>query len=57
MMINGLIGTHLATNESVEIPMNYKEMQLALDDTNTIGESWFMMTDMVFDRTGIEKSN
>ena len=33
-MINGLKGVHLATNIPVEIPLNSKEMQLAMVKEN-----------------------
>ena len=52
-MINGLRGTHLATGLPVVIPMNYKEMQLALDTTN-INASWDLMCEAVLARTGTE---
>ena len=52
-MINGLRGTHLATGLPVIINLNYKEMQLALDNTN-INASWDLMCDAVLQRTGTE---
>ena len=52
-MRNGIKCTHLATSYSVEIPLNYKEMQLALDKTD-IDASWNMMCEMEMERTGIE---
>ncbi len=52
---NGLIGTHLATGIPMEIPLNYKEMQVALS-SKLIGkwyEQWDMMAKALFERTGI----
>jgi hypothetical protein len=52
-MTNGLIGTHIATGIPMEIPLNYKEMQLALfKDVNGV-EKWDIMADALFERTGI----
>ena len=33
-MINGLIGTHLATGQDVSVSLNAKEMQLECDKTD-----------------------
>jgi len=52
---NGLLGTHIATGIPMEIPLNYKEMQLALS-SKLIGkgyEQWDMMAEALFERTGI----
>ncbi len=46
-MINGIIGTHLATGQEVELPLNGKEMQLALDKGDKLNESWTLMNRMV----------
>lgn len=46
-MINGIIGTHLATGQEVELPLNGKEMQLALDKSDKLNESWTLMNRMV----------
>jgi hypothetical protein len=46
-MINGIIGTHLATGQEVELPLNGKEMQLALDKGAQLNESWTLMNRMV----------
>lgn len=46
-MINGIIGTHLATGQEVELPLNGKEMQLALDKGAELNESWTLMNRMV----------
>ena len=59
-MINGLRGTHLATGMPVVIPMNYKELQLALGSIGTeevqgnVNASWELMCDAVLQRTGTE---
>lgn len=59
-MINGLRGTHLATGVPVVIPMNYKELQLALGSIGTeevqgnVNASWELMCDAVLQRTGTE---
>jgi len=52
-MKNGLIGTHIATGIPMEIPLNYKEMQLGLYKDVTGEEKWDTMCDMVLERTGI----
>ena len=49
-MINGLKGTHIATGYPVEIPLNGKEMQLAMDTGPYMNESWDMMCDSVVAR-------
>ena len=46
-MINGIIGTHLATGQEVELPLNGKEMQLALDKGAQLNESWTLLNRMV----------
>lgn len=46
-MINGIIGTHLATGQEVELPLNGKEMQLALDKSAELNESWTLLNRMV----------
>jgi len=46
-MINGIIGTHLTTGQEVELPLNGKEMQLALDKSDKLNESWTLMNRMV----------
>jgi len=46
-MINGIIGTHLATGQEVELPLNGKEMQLALDKGDKLNESWTLLNRMV----------
>jgi len=53
-MINGIKCVHLATSYPVEIPLNYKEMQLAMDNGDNCNSSWDIMCDMVKERTGIE---
>lgn len=50
-MVNGLIGTHIATNIPVEIELNASEMQLFHAGGN---HDWFRMCESVKARTGIE---
>jgi hypothetical protein len=52
-MRQGLIGTHIATDIPVEIPLNGKEMQLAMDKGPKLNESWRAMCFSVLSRTGI----
>ena len=52
-MINGLIGTHLATGQDVSVSLNAKEMQLACDKTDS-EKSWSLMNKSIQNRTGIE---
>jgi len=53
-MNNGIIGTHLATNQPVELELTPQEMELGLYKTVTGEEKWNTMCDMVLARTGIE---
>jgi len=53
-MINGLKCTHLATGYPVDIPLNYKEMQLAMDKSDRQNDSWDLMCALVLDRCGVE---
>jgi len=50
---NGLRGVHIATGYPVVILLNYKEMQLALDNTHP-NESWDLMCEAVKARNGTE---
>jgi len=50
-MVNGLIGTHIATGTPVEIPLNASEMQLFHAGGN---HDWNVMCESVKARTGIE---
>lgn len=52
-MINGLKGVHLATGQEVEIPLNSKEMQLAMVKENE-DVCWEFMCTSVLSRTGIQ---
>jgi len=46
-MVNGLIGTHIATDIPVDIPLNTKQMQLAMDaNPITMNKSWDMVCDI-----------
>lgn len=57
-MKNGIIGTHLATGVTMEIPFNSKEMQLAMvKDPKIINWAWETACDSVFERTGLEIIN
>ena len=46
-MVNGLIGVHIATDIPVDIPLNTKQMQLAMDaNPITMNKSWDMVCDI-----------
>tara|TARA_Y100000004_G_scaffold65899_1_gene73945 strand:+ start:546 stop:767 length:222 start_codon:yes stop_codon:yes gene_type:complete len=49
-MINGLRGVHIATNIPVDIPLNSKEMQLAMDKGPLQNDSWELMNASVVSR-------
>ena len=49
-MINGLKGVHIASGIPVEIPLNSKEMQLAMDKGPMQNESWNLMNASVVSR-------
>jgi hypothetical protein len=53
-MNNGIIGTHLATNQPIEIELNTQEMELGLYKGVTGEEKWDTMCELVLERTGIE---
>jgi hypothetical protein len=53
-MNNGIIGTHLATNQPIEIELNAQEMELGLYKGVTGEEKWDTMCELVLERTGIE---
>ena len=42
-LINGLKGVHIASGIPVEIPLNSKEMQLAMDNGPLQNDSWEML--------------
>ena len=48
--MNGLKGVHIASNIPVEIPLNSKEMQLALDEGLQMNDSWELMNASVVSR-------
>ena len=52
-MVNGLKGVHIASGIPVEIPLNSKEMQLAMSKVHE-NECWDMMCASVLSRGGIE---
>ena len=49
-LVNGLMGVHIATGIEVEIPLNSKEMQLALDEGLQMNDSWELMNASVVSR-------
>ena len=49
-LVNGLKGVHIASNIPVEIPLNSKEMQLALDEGLQMNDSWALMNASVVSR-------
>mgnify|MGYP006248510737 FL=1 len=49
-LVNGLKGVHIASNIPVEIPLNSKEMQLALDEGVQMNDSWELMNASVVSR-------
>ena len=52
-MKQGLILHHIATGIIQEVPLNGKEMQLAMDKGPTINDSWDLMLDSVASRSDI----
>ncbi|MDA9002847.1 hypothetical protein N9J19_00595 [bacterium] len=52
-MKQGLILEHVATRIPQDIPLNGKEMQLAMDKGPQLNDSWAMMCESVESRTGI----
>ena len=44
------MGVHIATGIEVEIPLNSKEMQLALDEGLQMNDSWELMNASVVSR-------
>ena len=52
-MQNGIVLTHLATNMPLDIPLNDKEMVLALDKSDSMNRSWEILDDSVYARTGV----
>ena len=55
-LVNGLICSEVGSPlwEDIIIPLNSKEMQLAMDNSEYINESWALMCDSVYQRLGIE---
>ena len=49
-LVNGLKGVHIASNIPVEIPLNSKEMQLAMDNGPLQNDSWEMLNASVISR-------
>ena len=54
-LVNGLICSNVGSPiwEDVRIALNSKEMQLALDKSDSINDSWDLMCDSVYNRLGI----
>jgi hypothetical protein len=52
-MKQGLILHHIATGIIQEVPLNGKEMQLAMDNGPTINDSWDLMVASVASRSDI----
>ena len=46
-MINGIRGTHIATGYPVDIPLNGKQMQLAMDKGPNQNDLWDMLCDSI----------
>ena len=55
-IVNGLICSKVdsSSENGIIIPLNSKEMQLAMDNSEYINESWALMCDSVYQRLGIE---
>ena len=49
-LVNGLKGVHIASNIPVEITLNSKEMQLAMDNGPLQNDSWEMLNASVISR-------
>ena len=49
-MVNGLRGVHIASNIPVDIPLNSKEMQLAMVNGEHMNECWEMLNASVVSR-------
>ena len=52
-LVNGITITDRATKEVLEVPLNYKEMQFALDNSKTVLDSWALLLDMLKERLGL----
>ena len=55
-IVNGLICSKVdsSSENDILIPLNSKEMQLAMDNSEYINKSWALMCDSVYQRLGIE---
>ena len=55
-IVNGLICSKVdsSSENDIIIPLNSKEMQLAMDNSDRMNESWALMCDSVYNRLGIE---
>ena len=55
-IVNGLICSKVesSSENDIVITLNSKEMQLAMDNSEYINESWALMCDSVYQRLGIE---
>jgi len=52
-MTQGITLTHIATGITTDMPLNGKEIQLAIDNTETLNKSWRLMCESVYSREGI----
>ena len=54
-IVNGLIGTHIATNQLIEIELTHPEMALANTKYSIdVNRDWSAMCEMVKEREGID---
>jgi len=56
-MVNGLIGTHIATGIPVEVDLSKKELMLIDSPTGNINDNWEKAMHLLYKRTGVEIIN
>ena len=56
-MVNGLIGTHIATGYPVEVDLSKKELMLIDSPTGNINDNWEKAMHLLYKRTGVEIIN
>ena len=56
-MVNGLIGTHIATGYPVEVDLSKKELMLIEAATGDINDNWEKAMHLLYVRTGVEIIN
>ena len=56
-MVNGLIGTHIATGYPVEVDLSKKELMLIEAATGDINDNWTKAMHLLYVRTGVEIIN